>query len=441
MAAAKGMNVKEMVWPLATAFLALLCLVLTFALFGAGGDLAERAWQEGRRIGITLSDGEVLGNPAPAPKEKKKKEPDASEAEPASGSETKAAAEADPQEAPKMKEAMPGNFVGEQMESQRPEAEAKAESVAVAEKKTEYDYPLAVKPDPQHAGLAVGAPAPLVKVRELLEEARPGKALPFAPADGLSEEDETGMHLPVISPDGRTPWQAYAKPFEASATEPLVAVVVTDLGISHQQTQQALKLDPHFTYSFSPYSAESEMWARTARNIGHEVLLDFPMQMSDYPASDPGPKGWLLAIEDEKNLERMRWVLGRIQGYVGLLAPMTASLPEGAVLPALSEIAKRGLIFVRSPDGVRPIGSSEGAAKKLGLKEVIAPILIDETISEPSIRGKLDELVALAKKNGQALGVARSTPITLEMLQAWRKTLESQGVRLAPVSALAARVK
>ncbi len=453
MAQPKRIDWKEMTWPLALAILLVLCLGLSIALFSGGDRLADRSFNEGRRVAITLSKGEILGNPFVSPAPETAEEPAATEgeAEPAvpevipqqplpAEEQGNAATPPEPYgpSQPQMNPAVPANFVGGQLESKQPGAAAETFE---AEKKTADEYPLAVKPDPQNRQLATAAPAPEVTVRELLQEAKPGAALELAPITGLIEKTEAGLELPKIGSKGTRPWEAYAKPFSPSYAEPLVAVIISDLGMNHSASGQALKLDEHFTYSFTPYGSESEMWARTARSIGHEVLMDWPMQMEDFPASDPGPQGMLLSLKTEDNIKRLRWVMSRFPGYVGLLAPMNASVPDTVIRPALSEIGKRGILFVRSATAVHASGASGNQGDATGLVELTASLLIDSDPSEPSIRAKLADLVAIAKKEGKAIGIARAFPITLEILQAWQKDLTAQGVRLAPVSALAARGK
>jgi polysaccharide deacetylase 2 family uncharacterized protein YibQ len=236
---------------------------------------------------------------------------------------------------------------------------------------------------------------------------------------------------------GARPWQVYAKEVEASKKEPVVAIVVTGLGLGTLATQSAFKLEEHFTFSFSPYGKEVAMWAKQAREGGHEVLVDFPMQTSDYPASDPGPWGLITGIKPQDNKTRLHQVLSRFAGFVGLAAPIGAALPANTIMNCLSDVAARGLLMLEPPQSGDQLASSQ--KKQLGLVSLTADYLIDGELEEGAIRAKLAELAAKAKKDGQALGYARPYPITLELLQKWQKELAAQGVRLVPVSVLAKR--
>ena len=87
----------------------------------------------------------------------------------------------------------------------------------------------------------------------------------------VSEPSPVGL-LPVISKDGRTPYQAYARPFQANG-KPRVALVVGGLGLNASATKAAIeRLPPEVTLSFVPYADNLQSWIDQARAQGHEVL-------------------------------------------------------------------------------------------------------------------------------------------------------------------------
>jgi polysaccharide deacetylase 2 family uncharacterized protein YibQ len=429
---------KQWKWQLVNGVLALVCVVLIAMIFGQGDELARRAYLEGRRMKIDLADGLVTGKPVKIPPpEAEKKPPTGAEAVPQElpavipdTSPSPASAEQ-----PQINPAMAGNFVGEQL-TEHPAGGAEQPKDSELAKKP-FNYPVAVKQEPQTRMVSAAAPAKNVGVRELLEPSPAGKPLPPAPQEKLVEKTDSG-ELPRIGNEGELPRKLYAKEFSATASEPLVAVVITGLGLGKLATQSALMLEENFTLSFSPYSKESAMWVRHARTGGHEVMLDLPMQTADYPASDPGPNGLLLTLKPEENRKRLHWILSQFSGYVGLLQTINASIPPSVIQMCLNDISSRGLLLAEFPQ--KGAANTRGQKMQMGLVSLPISFVIDEELEEGAIRAKLAELAAQAKKDGVALGVARSYPLSLELLQRWQKELAAQGVRLAPVSALAERV-
>src|SRR5262245_1911663 len=99
----------------------------------------------------------------------------------------------------------------------------------------------------------------------------------------------------------------------------------------------------------------SSIWppARAARDT--KSCCRFRWRRSfNYLDNDPGPQTLLTSLTPEQNLERLYWLMSRMQGYVGLAEAMGArfTASEPSFGPILRETAKRGLIFV--DDGANP---------------------------------------------------------------------------------------
>src|SRR5437763_1565830 len=77
--------------------------------------------------------------------------------------------------------------------------------------------------------------------------------------------------LPISAQDGRTPFQAYARPF-ASNGRPRIALIIGGLGLNTRATRAAIEtLAPQITLSFVPYDEGLQGWIDMARAHGHEV--------------------------------------------------------------------------------------------------------------------------------------------------------------------------
>src|SRR5258706_11498861 len=171
-----------------------------------------------------------------------------------------------------------------------------------------------------------------------------GKVLLADPA--LIENSIRGP-LPRIADDGRKPMTVYAAPAPAGAKFK-IAVVVKALGPSPTATKGALDSWPAgVTLGFTPYAGDAGQWAAQARERGHEVLLQVPMEPSDFPESDPGPHTLRSGQDEEANIQRLSWAMGRFTGYAGvtnLLGQRFLSDSE-ALSPVLTYLNRRGLYF------------------------------------------------------------------------------------------------
>ncbi len=254
---------------------------------------------------------------------------------------------------------------------------------------------------------------------------------PINPA--LGEQTPEGT-LPIIAGDGTTPWQYYAKPYERTGSLPMIAVVVGGLGMNKSVTEAALQLPDTITLSFSPYARDVTSWGIAARAVGHEVMLDLPLELSTYPASDPGPYGLLLANDGEENARRLRWLLGRFTGYTGFLMPQNEafSSSDAAFQALVKSIGARGLLLVIGQEPAR--GETKQILAGSKTPAVVADLLIDEEPSAAAIKTRLLSLEQTARTRGYAVGIAQPYPLTMQLLAEWAAALEKTGFVLVPVS-------
>jgi len=141
----------------------------------------------------------------------------------------------------------------------------------------------------------------------------------------LTEPTRHGA-VPKIGPDGARAYALYAEKRDVPDSKkdwPRIAIIVGGLGISASGTGDALaQLPAPVTLALAPYGTDLEKLAEQARAGKHEVLLQVPMEPFDYPDNDPGPQTLLTSLSSDQNVDRLYWLMSRLQGYVGLLSYM-----------------------------------------------------------------------------------------------------------------------
>lgn len=255
-----------------------------------------------------------------------------------------------------------------------------------------------------------------------------GAALAAAPINGFYAPGPGGP-LPIIAQDGRTPAQAYARPFTANG-RPKVALVIGGLGLNSRATRQAIEtLRPEITLSFSIYSQGLQGWIDMARAHGHEVLIEAPLEPVDYPENDSGPYTLMADGQPPETVKRLEWILSRATGYFGLTNYLGSRFlaTDAAYNTFAASLKGRGLAFI-----------DDGAAARRGggMPRATAERVIDDDRTLAGIDQQLLALEAGALQRGQALGSGFAYPATLEKVAQWANEVETRGYQLAPASAL-----
>ena len=255
--------------------------------------------------------------------------------------------------------------------------------------------------------------------------------LPVAPIAGFSVQGPGGL-LPIIATNGRTPAEAYARPFVANG-RPKIALVIGGLGLNTTATRQAIEqLPPQVTLSFVPYAEGLQGWIDMARANGHEVLLEAPMEPLDYPDNDPGPYTLMAAAQGPETVRKLEWLLSRATGYFGVTNYLGSRFmaSDGAMSAFAGALKGRGLAFI--DDG-------QAARRGSGPPRASADKIIDDQLSGEAIDQQLLSLEAGALQHGQALGSGFAYPVTLSQVAHWAESVETRGYQLAPASALMTR--
>ncbi|MEG3619861.1 divergent polysaccharide deacetylase family protein [Magnetovibrio sp. PR-2] len=264
-----------------------------------------------------------------------------------------------------------------------------------------------------------------------------GQPLQAAPLEGLTEPGEHGP-LPIIAQDGLTPFDAYARPEPTEQSgDPKVAIIITGLGMSRAATQTALNtMPPDVAFALSVYGRGLDFWGRQARQTGHELLLELPAESTDFPFSDPGPNALQSLATPEDNIAQLEWILSRTTGYFGVISVYGSKFlsVEEQVENVMRALKKRGIMYV---DGGAQDSLGTRAAYKLKTNWAAVEVTLDDKPGRAAFKARLAEFEELAKRRALSIARVSASPMALELLSVWLRSLNEKGLKLVPVSSLA----
>lgn len=243
--------------------------------------------------------------------------------------------------------------------------------------------------------------------------------------------------LPRIAADGARSSEVYARPPVFSGTigagSPRVAVVVSGLGSDATLTDDAIRQMPAaVTLAFSPYGKGLDGAAERAKAAGHEVLL----QIATASVGASAPHALRVGATQAEVLDDLRWMMGRMSGYVGIGnfhgSPLAAD--QSAMTTMFQELGGRGLLYAEEK---RPGDNAASPTGKAGLPTVGADLSLEAGSDAATVRAATVKLEALARAKGSAVLAVDASPAALAALAGFAETLEARGLVLVPVSSLA----
>jgi Uncharacterized protein conserved in bacteria len=256
------------------------------------------------------------------------------------------------------------------------------------------------------------------------------------PNEALLEDSPYGR-LPIIGPDGLRPLEQYARPW-SGARGTRIAIVIGGLGLSQTGTQYAIReLPEEVTLGFAATGNSLQRWMQEARRMGHELVLQVPMEPYDYPANDPGRGTLLTSKSAAANLEQLHRAMGLITNYTGVMNYMGARFlsDADALEPVMRDITARGLLFL--DDGSSANSLTGEFASALSTPHAFADVQIDDQIDEAAILRRLDEAERIARRNGSAVAIGSAFEETVRAVAKWSDEARLRGIELVGVSALA----
>ena len=251
-----------------------------------------------------------------------------------------------------------------------------------------------------------------------------------------------GNHEPQSTQEqeGFIAWKEYAQPFIGSKDLPRITIIITDIGLNLNNSNEAINILPEQVgLALSPYARNIQSWMDRVRKTGHEGFLMIPTEPLSYPSNDPGPHTLMTNDDPIDNLAKLDWLLNQVTGYVGVINHMGSKFTteEEALTPILTELQNKNLMFIDSRSTRFSVASQ--IAQNLGMPSAKNDRYIDNVLTKVEIQKHLDELEKTAVKLGTALGLARAVPLSINEISEWADTLANTGIELVPVTAIANR--
>lgn len=226
---------------------------------------------------------------------------------------------------------------------------------------------------------------------------------------GVQYEVLEGEKTLIIIRSGNNSFKVTLLPFK----EPMVSLIVDDLGEDLNLALRFMALGEPLTFSILPLRTHSREIALKASRRGFEVLLHIPMEPKAYPLNDPGKEALMLSMSKEEIRQKVRLfikAMPHVQGANNHMGSQFMEDPE-MVRVVLETLREEGLFFLDSL--TTPNSAAEFEAKKLGLPFYKRDVFLDNAETTEDFLKAWEELIKIAKRKGQAIGICHPYRSTL----------------------------
>ncbi len=298
------------------------------------------------------------------------------------------------------------------------------------------------------AGLIVFAPAtdkpvPRVATVAVPPAPRPPAVVPpVVPQPGPAPDVDIPSAFPPLPemaalPDLPPPtWIRNAVKSLVSPGQPMIAVVIDDMGLDRARAQQTVDLPGPLTLAYLAYADDLAGQTRSARAAGHELLVHVPMEPGS-ASTDPGPNALLTTLTPVELARRVDWNLSQFSGFVGINNHMgskaTSDRPSMDVV--MAALKQRGLLFLDSRTSGATV--AQDVARDAGIPALRRDVFLDHDPSPLAVRAALLQVEKVAQEQGFAIAIGHPKDATIAALSEWLPDVQARGFAIVPVSAIA----
>ena len=214
--------------------------------------------------------------------------------------------------------------------------------------------------------------------------------------------------------------------------EPVIAIVIDDMGVSHRRTANISSLDYPLTSSFLTYASNLRPQIAAAERAGHEIIAHLPMEPK--ASMNVSPDVLTVKMNEKQVAEGLNGMLDKFPGIAGVNNHMGSRFTEDAerMDVVMKELEKRGLFFLDSK--TTPHSACEKAAKDNRVRYVSRNVFLDNEDKFDYVMRQLRQTEAIARKNGYAVAIGHPKEQTYNALKVWLPTLKSRNLRLVHLS-------
>lgn len=213
---------------------------------------------------------------------------------------------------------------------------------------------------------------------------------------------------------------------------PLIAIVIDDMGINHRRTAEISSLNYPLTASFLTYGTNIDEQVNHSQTSGHEIMLHAPMEALS--TTENAPDVLTTAMSAQEIKDNFSVMLQKVKNIKGVNNHMGSKLTQDKekMLAVMEVIKEHNLFFLDSRTSAKSV--ADKAAQEMKVKYATRNIFLDNNNDKNYILKQLEHTENLARKNGYAIAIGHPKSQTVAALQEWLPSLQNKGIKLVHLS-------
>ncbi|MBT0666564.1 divergent polysaccharide deacetylase family protein [Geobacter pelophilus] len=215
-----------------------------------------------------------------------------------------------------------------------------------------------------------------------------------------------------------------------------VAIIVDDMGTNLQEAKALMAINVPLTFSLIPGLPKVREVDKLASERGYQVMIHIPMEPKGYPKQRLEENGILLSQTDAEIEKRLGSYFKQVPHAAGANNHMGSRFSEDdqKMRLVLNQLKARSLFFVDSRTTPDSVGLS--LARSMEVYAAGRNVFLDNTQDVPAITAQLEQLAALARKKGSAIGICHPHKTTIQALAIHLPRLKKEGIIFVPAGDL-----
>ena len=214
--------------------------------------------------------------------------------------------------------------------------------------------------------------------------------------------------------------------------QPVIAVVIDDMGINLRRTADISSLQAPLTSAFLTYGSSLKQQVKKAEQAGHEIMVHVPMEPKSKTNLAPDT---LTTIMDEIEIKNgLQTMLHKFKNIRGINNHMGSQFTEDrrCMNYVMDVLRKNNLFFLDSKTSAQSVGRSVAREKRVAYAH--RHVFLDNENKVEYVSRQLRLAEDIARRNGYAVAIGHPKSATYQALKEWLPGLKEKKIKLVHMS-------